>query len=566
MQKKLNKDEIRYVIYARKSTSGLRRQSKSIDDQINAMREIATTHGYNVVKIFKERQSAKRPNRRPIFNSMLEYIEDGHANAILCWRPNRLARNSLEGGKIISLLETGKVKVIRTHSTAYRSTDNILPIVVEFGMAAQYSRDMIDDIERGMITNCKQGIFNHKAPQGYRNARDAFDNNKPIIVKDISRIDGVEENRFELIKKAFGVYLTGNYTVPEIYRMLEEWGYTNPSTGKMIGLGTLHHMLEDVFYMGYFKDYKDPDKLLRGNWEPMITEDEYWRIQHIKGRYVREHGKKPRVSVHARRFELRGVMRCATCQCSIIPELQRKRLADGSYSEHIYYRCTHRSKNRPCSLWGGITQEEAYDQIDALLDKYTISPELYEWGLEILHNIYQEEIRQRHDIGNMQCSSVEKLKQELKSYAKMRANGEIDEDEFRSLRSDIKSLIDEIEQSECDIQENARNYFEIVGKTLEVLGNNPKEKFDNATCPGEKRSILQAIGPNPVLNNGKIIGKNRSGKVLTEKIIEVEPYPWLIPLQETAQKIGGLRPKVLTDSNQGKNVLKNDSYNMWCWK
>lgn len=565
MSSKYKDDETRYVIYARKSTSGLKRQAKSIEDQVDAMREIAKNNGYKVVKVFTERMSAKKPNKRPVFDEMVKYIEDGRANAILCWRPNRLARNSLEGGKIISLLETEQIKVLRTHSTTYRASDNILPLSVEFGMASQYSRDNVDDIERGMRTNCEQGLFNHKAPQGYRNSRDVFDNNKPIIIKDVSIIDGVEANRFELIKKMFRTYLTGNYTVPEVYRMLEEWGYTNPETGKMISLGCLHHILEDVFYKGYLFAYKNHEILIKGNWEPMITEEEYDRVQSIKGKYAREHGKKPRVSVHARRFELRGVMRCATCQCSIIPEMHHKRQADGSYHDHIYYRCTHKSKKRPCSLWGGITQEEAYAQIGALLDQYTISEELYEWGLEILRNIYEEEISQRHHVGNMQYVSVDKLKQELKNYARMRANGEIDEEEFHEYRSDIKAHINEIEEAGLDVQEHAKGWYEIIGKTLEILVN-PKEKFDEASCPGEKRSILQAIGPDPVLNNGRVIGKTSSGKVLTEKVIEVEPYPWLIPIQKTAKKLEEFQPKVLTASKQGENVLKNASYKTWCWK
>lgn len=564
MKRKANSDEIKYVIYARKSTNGLKRQPKSIKDQVDSMREVAERNGYKVVKVFAERQSAKQPDSRPVFSAMLKYIKDGHANAILCWRANRLARNSLEGGKIVNMLETEVIKVVRTHGATYHSYDNVLPLMIEFGMASQYSRDMIDDIKRGMQTNCEQGLFNHKAPQGYRNSRDVFSNNKPIIIKDISTIDGVEENRFELIKKMFRTYLTGNYTVPEVYRMLEEWGYTNPDTNKMIGLGALHHILEDKFYAGYICNYETKE-LVRGQWEPMITMAEYERIQEIKGRYVREHGKKPRVSVHSRRFELRGVMRCATCQCSIIPEMQRKRLANGGYTEHVYYRCTHKSKNRPCSLWGGITQEEAYAQIDALLDKYTIGSELYKWGIEILRGIYEEEISQRHNVKNMQYAGIDKLKQRLKKYAGMYADGLLTEEEFVEMRSDVKSMIDEIEESRRDVEEHAKGWYEIIGKTLEILVN-PKEKFDAATCAGEKRSILQAIGPDPVLNNGKVIGKSRSGKVLTEKVIEVEPYPWLIPLQKTAQKIGEVQPKVLTVSDPCINASKKASYQNWCWK
>ncbi len=140
MTKKANSDEIKYVIYARKSTSGLKRQSKSIEDQVDSMREIAERNGYKVVKVFTERQSAKRPGRRPVFDAMIKYIEDGRANAILCWRANRLARNSLEGGKIVNMLETEVIKVVRTHGSIYHSYDNILPLMIEFGMASHKQR------------------------------------------------------------------------------------------------------------------------------------------------------------------------------------------------------------------------------------------------------------------------------------------------------------------------------------------------------------------------------------------------------------------------------------------
>jgi len=40
---------------------------------------------------------------------MLLRIEANKANGILTWHPDRLARNSVDGGKIIYLLDTGKI-------------------------------------------------------------------------------------------------------------------------------------------------------------------------------------------------------------------------------------------------------------------------------------------------------------------------------------------------------------------------------------------------------------------------------------------------------------------------
>jgi DNA invertase Pin-like site-specific DNA recombinase len=55
---------------------------------------------------FIEKQSAKIPGR-PIFGKMLARIEKGEANGILAWHPDRLARNSVDGGQLIFLLDSG---------------------------------------------------------------------------------------------------------------------------------------------------------------------------------------------------------------------------------------------------------------------------------------------------------------------------------------------------------------------------------------------------------------------------------------------------------------------------
>ena len=94
----------KFFLYARKSTDTEERQVRSIDDQIAELKELAKKENLEVVKIFIEKQTAKKPGR-PIFNEMLSRIEKGEAEGILAWHPDRLARNSVDGGKIIWLLD-----------------------------------------------------------------------------------------------------------------------------------------------------------------------------------------------------------------------------------------------------------------------------------------------------------------------------------------------------------------------------------------------------------------------------------------------------------------------------
>ena len=93
----------KYFIYTRKSTDTEDRQVRSLADQLAELRELARKEQLEVVDIFIEKQTAKIPGR-PIFAEMLERIEKGEASGILAWHPDRLARNSVDGGKVIYLV------------------------------------------------------------------------------------------------------------------------------------------------------------------------------------------------------------------------------------------------------------------------------------------------------------------------------------------------------------------------------------------------------------------------------------------------------------------------------
>ena len=86
-----------YLLYARKSTDVEDKQVLSIEAQLAELRAYGKQEGLEIVEEFVEKQSAKVPGRR-IFGDMLKRIEDGEANGILAWHPDRLARNSIDGG------------------------------------------------------------------------------------------------------------------------------------------------------------------------------------------------------------------------------------------------------------------------------------------------------------------------------------------------------------------------------------------------------------------------------------------------------------------------------------
>ena len=140
----------KFFLYARKSTDVEDKQVLSIDAQITELRAFAKQNNLNVIETFIEKQSAKIPGR-PIFGEMLERVESGEADGILAWHADRLARNSVDGGRIIYLLDTGKLASLKFPTLWFENTPQgkfMLNIV--FGQSKYYVDSLSENTKRGL--------------------------------------------------------------------------------------------------------------------------------------------------------------------------------------------------------------------------------------------------------------------------------------------------------------------------------------------------------------------------------------------------------------------------------
>src|SRR4030042_4188691 len=93
----------KFFLYARKSTEDEERQVMSIEAQLAELAEYAKRENIEIIEKFVESKSAKKPGRE-IFNQMIESIkESDEPVGIIAWHPDRLARNSIDGGQILFL-------------------------------------------------------------------------------------------------------------------------------------------------------------------------------------------------------------------------------------------------------------------------------------------------------------------------------------------------------------------------------------------------------------------------------------------------------------------------------
>ena len=152
---------MKYFIYARKSTDDEDRQILSIEAQLVELRQYVERENLTVVTELVEAKTAKKPGR-PIFNDMLSRIQRHEADGILAWHPDRLARNSVDGGKIIYLIDRGVIKGLCFPT--YRFDDNAqgkFMLSIAFGQSKYYIDALAENIKRGIRLKLSKELCPH---------------------------------------------------------------------------------------------------------------------------------------------------------------------------------------------------------------------------------------------------------------------------------------------------------------------------------------------------------------------------------------------------------------------
>ncbi len=281
--------EISYYVYVRKSSESEDRQVASIPAQIEELKKIAQKNDLRVIDTFVEEKSAKEPGR-VVFNDMLDKIHKGHAQGIICWKLDRLARNPVDGGSINWMLQQGIIQHIQSYERSYYPTDNVLVMNLEFGVANQFIIDLSVNVKRGQRQKLDEGWLPHKPPLGYLNNK-YHEPGRPPIYKD--------EKTFYLIKKCWHLLIEKQYSLDRLRSIAKEMGLITQG-GKPVVKSQFHAMFKNPFYYGHFLWN---DELYEGKHEAMISKQEFDIAQKIiSGKYK----SRPNYRI----FPFTGLIRC----------------------------------------------------------------------------------------------------------------------------------------------------------------------------------------------------------------------------------------------------------------
>lgn len=315
--------ELKYCLYARKSSESDERQAMSIDSQLAEMRSLAENEGLNVVCEKQESHSAKDSGKRPVYNELLTGITAGEYNAILTWAPDRLSRNAGDLGAIVDLMDQHKLLHIRTYSQTFTNSPNEKFLLMILCSQAKLENDNKSiNVKRGIKTKCEMGWRPGVAPLGYINR--SFGGVTDIIL---------DPERADVITEMF--YKAGQgWSGRRLKDWLEEQGVTTRN-GKTIPLSSVLAMLINPFYYGEFQYPEGPDaRWYKGAHKPLISKELFDQVQQTRGVYRGKWGSK--------QFAFRGLLKCGRCGADITAQEKFKKLKNGEFNRHVYYNCTRR--------------------------------------------------------------------------------------------------------------------------------------------------------------------------------------------------------------------------------
>ncbi|MCX6811301.1 MAG: recombinase family protein, partial [Candidatus Berkelbacteria bacterium] len=459
--------------YARKSTDEADRQVLSIESQLLEVREYAEKEGLTIVKEFIETKSAKSPGRE-VFEKMLSGIENGEANGIISWHPDRLARNAVDAGKIIHLLDLGKLDTLKFPTFWFEKTpQGLFMLSIAFGQSKYYIDNLSENIKRGIRQKLRKGIYPARAPIGYLNEL-----RNHTIIKD--------PEKWVIIKKLFIAYATNEYTLENIQKLAFSWGLKSRTNNKL-PLSVIVRILANPFYYGVFQ-YQG--ELYEGIHGPIIERRLFEKVNEIM-----ESRAKSRKTKQDYNFIFTGIFKCAECGRAITAEQHIKK----SGLVFRYYRCT---KKQTACQQKYLNENNLISQINNIFQKVALPKK---WFKPIMDRLNKEENKinqnSKSQIQNLQ-KEIGEIETKLSKLLDMQLNNTISVDEYKQKKEQLLNQKIDLKQKLSDLERKGNYWLEPMRNF--ILAAFQANKLRLSQNLAEKRSFLQKIGSNWQLGGQKI--------------------------------------------------------------
>jgi site-specific DNA recombinase len=457
-----------YFAYTRVSTPRQGERGVSLPEQKDAIERFARQHGLEITRWFEERESASHQGR-PAFTEMMRLLRMKAAQGVIIHKIDRSARN-LEDW--VKLVDAGVEIHFAAENLDLRTVAGRLSADIQAVVAAHYSRNLREEVKKGLYGRLKQGFFPFRAPIGYLDQGSAmpkvFD---PMIAP--------------LIRVAFDLYNSGQYSLPLLAREMYGRGLRNIG-GTQVTINGLATILRNPFYIGVMRIVKNGESF-PGKHEPLVTAEVFKSVQALLD------GKRvDRVNHNA--FTFSRILGCGTCSYSLIGERQKG---------HVYYRCHNRPfKIPPTCPITSVRQEELDEAVIECLTGVNLSEE----EAVLAHTLLG---KKRNELEHGHAAVIKALKLQLEHLEKRLAkltdllvDGTVEKSLFTEKQTVLLLERAKVQEELTDAGKGSFKALEALEKTVE-LAKSPSNLYKSAS-PEKRRELVKTLLSNITVSQKKI--------------------------------------------------------------
>jgi site-specific DNA recombinase len=485
------------VIYARVSSKEQEKEGFSIPAQLKLLKEYAAANGFAVAQEYIDVETAKQTGRAA-FGEMVAFLKANRAvRAMLVEKTDRLYRNLKDWVTIDELdveMHFPKEGVVLSRES--RSSEKFMH-GIKVLMAKNYIDNLSEEARKGMQEKAEQGIWPTKTPLGYKN----------ITGPDGKKIIAVEPTLAPIVARLFDWYARGDISLKEAARKAHAAGLTYPKSGAKVPVSTVHTILRNRLYTGWFEWN---GKLIQGKHEPLVPVDQWERVQGVlDGRFA----SKAKRGRHD--FAFSGLIACHACGCAVVGEIKKQR--------YFYYHCTgyaDKCQGNSASCRRKHVREEALEaQFTELLGRLRFDDEVLEWVRDALHASHADERHEHEEAIKRHQAEHKRLQGRINAIYVDKLDAVVDTTFYNRMSNQWREEQNRC-QREIERHQNADKSYKDEGVALLDLARNAQRLFAKQE-PREKRRLLNFLLSNCTWEDGKVVATLRQPfDMLAETVIK----------------------------------------------
>lgn len=448
MKKMITNDKKIAVIYCRVSTQDQADKGLSVEEQERLCVERAEREGYFILEVIKDEGKSGGNLNRTGMQTLMRLSRERKIDAVFTVHSDRIARNTENYLFLRELFRDNKVELFfiqlpnLDNSASSKMMDTMLASI------NQYHRDITSEkVSMTMEGKAKLGYYPTLAPLGYKN----ITRSDPTIERAGQKIIIKDPERAPLVKKAFELCNTGNFSVFDITDILYEKGLRT-KYGKKLSYSRMYDVLRNPFYIG--EVHWGNVHLKEGKHEHLIDKDLFYSVQRL---LMTKNGHLCR----RRKYQwlLSGFLRCHTHQCRYTAEWHLNKKIG-------YYHCTNRNG---CGKYVEVSKLE--NMIEDKFKEIEFSQKFIDLVIEKVKSIFYER-RQLYDDKRKSLIN-QKTVFELKRKSaedKLLANV-ITDDDFIRIKEEINEELENLNKRTIELEKERRINIDVAQEVLNLSRN-----------------------------------------------------------------------------------------------